>query len=64
MMCFIAYVIFVIVVAGIFHLATRRGDHHNVGLMLAIYGAAIAIAIPIAYEIFCWVFNHIGIVIK
>lgn len=63
-MTFIAYMVFVLACATIFHLCTRAGDHHNVGLMLAIYGALIAIVIPAIYEVFCWLFNHIDIVLK
>jgi hypothetical protein len=64
MVAFGAYAIFALVCAVVFYLYTRRDDHHNVGLMMAIYGWIIAVAIPAAYELFCFLFNSVSIVIK
>jgi len=63
-MNFIYFIVIVIAIAAIFHLCTRRGDHHNVGLMLAIYGAVGTIVVVAIYEAFCWLLNHIDIVFK
>jgi len=61
---FVAFVVIVILCAVVFHLFTRRDDHHNTGLMLAIYGAAVMIVTVTVYEALCWLLNHVDIVLK